>query len=244
MNTFFTGCLILAAGVAVAQDQGAHGFSYHSTSSHTISVHGDGNVTAVDAEAAARTEERQVDTFTSIEISAPVEMKYQASGLPSLMITAPADALAFIVTEVRDGRLVIRVKDNTSLSLHDTIRVDATGPSPDAVVVSSSAQFKGLGITGEKFHAEVSGSGAIDASGNVREVEITVSCSGRVDTAAIHAKKVSVTISGAASVRAFASREVGGNVSGAGRVTIDGDPSEREVDTSGAGRITFTSDNN
>lgn len=198
-------------------------------------ITGSGDV--VVAKGPSKTEERKLPSFSDIRIEAPVEMTYAVSATPSLRITAPENILPLVTTAVEGDALVIGTKN--AISLDKPIRIAATGPSPEALGIFGAANVKASGLKSKSLRLRISGAGTISAAGSVDAVDVGVTGSGNVDVEAVHAEDVIAEVSGAGNILAFASHSVRAGISGAGNLTIAGNPTQRSVERSGAGRVVF-----
>lgn len=185
----------------------------------------------------AKTEERKTGSYSGLVFEAPVDMVYTVAAAPSMKITAPGNILPLVTTEVKGRNLVIGLKK--SVTMDSSIRIEATGPSIDAVELSGSGSLKLSGETGRKLSVAVSGSGSVAVSGQVDKASFDISGSGEVDAARLRTQDLEVDVAGSGTVTAYASKSAKVEVSGSGDVTIAGNPKQRSVERSGAGEITF-----
>lgn len=185
----------------------------------------------------ARTEERKPAAYTGLIIEAPVDMTYAVGAAATLKITAPANILPLVTTEVKGGQLVIGLKK--SVSLDRPIRVEATGPSPEAIAMTGTAELRATGLAGPRLRLLISGSGTVTAAGQVDVLTIEVSGSGTVAAAALKSREAAIDVSGSGTVEAFASALARVDLSGSGDISVAGKPKKRSVDRSGAGSVSF-----
>jgi hypothetical protein len=185
----------------------------------------------------AKTEERKTGAYTGLVIEAPVEMKYVVSASPSMKITAPANILPLITTEVQGRKLVIGLKK--SVSMDGMIRVEASGSSLDSIAMTGSGDLKLSGESGKKLVVEVTGSGTIAATGEVEALSLDISGSGEVNAAGLRAQDLRIDVSGSGTIAAFAAKSAKVDLSGSGDVVIAGNPKQRSVERSGAGEVKF-----
>ncbi len=185
----------------------------------------------------AKTEERKIGGYSGLVLEAPVSMNYAVATTPSMKITAPANILPLVTTQVKGRNLVIGL--SKSVSMEGMIRVDATGPSLEAVTMTGSGELKLSGESGKKLAVEVSGSGTIVAAGQVDAASFDISGSGDVNAAGLRTQDLRIDVSGSGTISAHAARSVKVDLSGSGDITIAGNPKQRAVDRSGAGEVKF-----
>jgi hypothetical protein len=185
----------------------------------------------------AKTEDRKTGSYSGLVIEAPVKMNYTVAATPSMKITAPANILPLITTEVQGRNLVIGL--SKSVSMVGMIRVEAAGPSLELVTMTGSGDLKLSGESGRKLAVEVSGSGTIAAAGQVDAASFDISGSGDVKAAGLLTQDLRIDVSGSGTISAHAARSVKVDLSGSGDITIAGNPKQRSVDRSGAGEVKF-----
>lgn len=231
---------LLAWGLAATGAGGAWaGSTVYSSGSGIAIVSGSGIAIGdvVVAKGPMKTEERKPAAYSGLVIEAPVDMTYAVGSPASLKVTAPANILPLVTTDVKAGQLVIGLKK--SVSMERRIRVEAVGPSPESVAMTGTGDLKATGLAGRKLEMEISGSGSMTMAGQVDKVAVEVSGSGDIDAAALRSRDLTVDVSGSGTVAAHASASAKIDLSGSGDITVAGRPAKREVDRSGAGSVTF-----
>jgi hypothetical protein len=140
------------------------------------------------------------------------------------------------VTEIRDGSLVVEMKSGSySPQIH--MRVKATTPALDAIVIRGSSDVDVKGLTGDKFELQVDGSGDAKASGKVATLVAKVNGSGDLNLADVEARDATVEISGSGDVDVWATESVVVSVAGSGDVTYRGDPKKVTKSVAGSGSV-------
>ncbi len=209
-------------------------------SSSTVVINGhvvSGSTNVTVAKGPIKTEERTVAVFSGIEVDAPAEVTFSPAATPHVTVTAPADILALIETEVQDGTLVIGLRG--SVVLASPILVAVRGPGLAAIGLAGAGRVKATGLSGPDLSISLSGSGAVAANGAVGRIGIRLSGSGDVDVAAIRAADVSAAITGSGSIRAFASASVEAELTGSGEFIVFGNPPQRATRVTGSGEVLF-----
>jgi len=185
----------------------------------------------------AKTEERKTAGYFGLVLEAPVKMTYTVGATPSMKISAPANILPLVTTEVKGRNLVIGL--SKSVSMEGMIRVEASGPSLELVTMTGSGDLKLSGESGRKLAVDVSGSGIVTAAGQVDAASFDISGSGDVKAASLLTQDLRIDVSGSGTISAHAARSVKVDLSGSGDITIAGNPKQRSVDRSGAGEVKF-----
>jgi len=110
----------------------------------------------------------------------------------------------------------------------------------------SGVQIKGAGrityhdFAQEEISLDIAGSGNIDLDGRAKRMEAEISGSGKVDAYRLSVKTARLRVSGSGDIRATVTESVRARVSGSGKIKISGNPSDRDTDVSGSGKIKFT----
>jgi len=181
------------------------------------------------------TESRDLEEFTRIKLSGSMDLYVNVGRDQEVQLTFDDNLIDLIETEVRGKTLKIWSEESYSCSRG--CRIDISVPSLETVQLSGSGDIEIYDLSGDMFEYTVSGSGDLQVSGEVAEVEIKVSGSGDVDARDLKAADVYVRVSGSGDVRVFASESFDGKVSGSGDITFYGDPEHVSRRVSGSGDI-------
>lgn len=228
--------LPLAVGAVAAQA----GSTVYSSGSGVAIVSGTGISSGGDLVAGKgplKAEERQTAAYRGIVLEAPVLMAYAAGKAPAMRVTAQANILPLVTTEVKGGRLVVGLKK--SIRVDHPIRIEAAGPSLETIALPGSGELQVTGQTGRKLDLDISGSGSVALAGQVDSLAIDISGSGDVAAAALAAREAKVDVSGSGTVAVHATAAVAIDLSGSGDITVTGKPRQRSVEKSGAGEVVF-----
>lgn len=182
-------------------------------------------------------ETRKPSAYSELLIEAPVEMRYSVGSTASLKISAPANILPLVTTEVKGRRLVVGLSKPVSMS--GAIRIEATGPSPEKTVVSGSGELRMTGLTGRTCALEVSGAATVTLAGQVDQAVLEITGSADVDAGQLRSLDARIDVSGSGDLSAYASRSAKVKLSGSGDITVAGKPGQRSVERSGAGEVSF-----
>jgi hypothetical protein len=184
-----------------------------------------------------QTEQRTVGAFSGLRVAAPANVTFHTSEKPSVAVTAPANVLPLIETDVRNGVLVIGLRGSVVLS--SPITVAASAPALASINLAGAGNVEARGLAGPELGISVGGSGTVTATGEVGRIAVSVAGSGDVDVAAIHANEVRGSVSGSGTVRAFARERVEAEIAGSGELIIFGNPPQRATRVAGSGEILF-----
>ncbi len=120
----------------------------------------------------------------------------------------------------------------------ERIEVTISGVNLSEVSVSGSSQVTlEAALRQRDLQAHVSGSGRIEARGQVERLEAHVSGSGQVRLNGLAAEQADIRVSGSGSVELAAARQVEATISGSGTVRIRERPQAMDHSISGSGRV-------
>jgi len=185
----------------------------------------------------AYSETRQIGTFDTIAVHAPLELTISRSQQPSLQVSAPQAVLRTLTTTVAQGRLTIRLPDMTNTP--PPIRVTVATPSLRAIEIAGAARVQATDLITDTLAVALTGSGVIALGGQVERLTVSLGGSGALDLARLQAQHATLDFTGSGEVRLYASQSVQAQLSGAGRIVISGNPKQRSVAQSGSGQIVF-----
>ncbi len=212
-------------------------------------VTGNGNV---------KSETRNITGFTGVKSSGSIDVVIIQGNNFNVSVENDENLIPLIVTEVRDGILVIHYKDDYNIN-DDHSTVTVTAPEINKVAVSGSADIKSTGtlksdkeisfaISGSgditatvdapsiKFSG--SGSGDISLEGTTKDFESKMSGSGEIKCSNLKAENVDLSISGSSDAKVFASVSLKAKVSGSGDVIYYGNPQNPDIKVAGSGTVT------
>jgi hypothetical protein len=201
--------ILWLAGCVIAIDSDTHW-----THSHHDTIQGSG---------IAKTEARTVPDFRRIEVRGSADVTARAGEATSLSVTGDDNLLSLLTTEVRDGTLVIEMK-NGSYSTHLGLKVSATAPALESVSVRGSSDVDASGLKGERFAVQIAGSGDVRASGKVDRLEAGIAGSGDLRLFELEARDARVDVSGSGDVEVWATEVLSAAIAGSGDVRYKGEP--------------------
>lgn len=214
-------------------------------------IKGNGNVTTV---------ERSVGEYDGVSLSGWFDVDLTEGKEGNITIEGESNLLEYIVTEVKNGKLVLKVQKGYNLkpsSWDDGIRITVPVESINSLALSGSGdivsqttiktnEFKtamsGSGdititLDANSVDASMSGSGDITLRGNTTDFSAVISGSGDIKAYDLEADNVKATISGSADIKVTANKMLEARVSGSGDIKYRGNPSKVDTKSSGSGDI-------
>jgi hypothetical protein len=210
-------------------------------------VRGSGNVV---------TQERQVSGFDSVALSGVGQVIITQGDEEALTIETDDNLMQYIESEVRDGRLELRIADDTipipsrsiiyRLGVVDLVGLDSSGAGSfeigkldtDRLQVSlSGAGNIGVdSLNATDLVVAISGAGNVELTGQVETQQIDMSGLGNYNAPNLESRTASVRVSGAGNAVVWVLDALDVEISGAGNVEYYGSPQVTQ-DISGAGKV-------
>ena len=217
-------------------------------------IKGNGNIVTI---------ERSTDDYDAIAVSGWFNVILVDGQEGKLSIKGEENLLEYIKTEVKEGKLVIKVKKGYNLQpsswkkdggIYVTVPVE----SVNEVTLSGSGDIVGkktistsefstnmsgsgditLDVESKTVSASMSGSGDINLSGTTEVFDVQISGSGDIEAYDLIADTVDASISGSADIKVTANKMLKARVSGSGDIHYRGDATKLDTKSSGSGDIT------
>ncbi len=224
----FAALLLLPACILVVDgDSDWHGPHWHSESGGKNSIRGSG---------VSKTETRTIGDFKKVQVNGSCDVSVSVGKAAGLTITADDNLLEYVVTEVRDGTLVVEMKSGSySPSVH--MKAYATAPSLESLAIHGSADADVSGLSGDRFELSIEGSGDAKASGKVGAVVAKIAGSGDINASNVEARDATVEVSGSGDVEVWATESLTVSIAGSGDVGYKGDPNKITKSVAGSGAV-------
>jgi putative autotransporter adhesin-like protein len=214
-------------------------------------VNGNGNMVTV---------ERSTGDYDAVAVSGWFDVDLVDGNEGDITLNGEENLLEHIITEVKDGKLVIKVEKGYNLkpsSWKEGIRITVPVESINSVALSGSGDIVGkktikasnfktsmsgsgditLAVESNSVNASMSGSGDITLSGSTTNFDVTISGSGDIKAYELEADNVDATVSGSADIKITAKQKLKARVSGSGDISYKGNPEKVDTKTSGSGDI-------
>ena len=182
-------------------------------------------------------ESRQVSGFSKVELSGSGELTIEQTGTESLTISAEENLLPKLTSEVSDDTLVLRSTSNAKIIPTQPIKYSLTVKDLSGLAVSGSGSVTISKLATAALSTNISGSGAVTASGTADQQDLKISGSGRYQAEQLTSKTVKVDMSGSGVASVHASDALDLHMSGSGTLTYTGDPKQVTQQISGSGKV-------
>ncbi len=214
-------------------------------------IKGNGNVVTI---------ERNVGDYDAISVAGWYDVDLVEGKEGKLTLEGESNLLTHIKTEVKNGRLVIKIENGCNLkpaSPRNTIKITVPVEDISSISLSGSGDIVGkttikaddfktsmsgsgditLAIEADAINTSMSGSGDIKLSGRTNSFEARVSGSGDIKAYTLEADHVEATVSGSADIKITANKSLKARVSGSGDISYRGNPDKVDTKSSGSGDI-------
>ncbi|WP_343668117.1 DUF2807 domain-containing protein [Chitinophaga sp.] len=202
-------------------------------------------------------ESRKLGDFHAVSLRGSMDIEYTDGPAEDVVIEAEDNILPLIVTEVKEGELIVKQKSNTSINLHKKIKVKVTAPDVEELSLSGSGTIRlmndweqddpvKLSLTGSgdvigavnspQVSVAIAGSGDVKLKGETKDLNVDIAGSGSFDGYNLHTETTNVHVGGSGDAKVHASVKLDVHVAGSGSVDYHGNP-QVNSSTSGSGSV-------
>jgi hypothetical protein len=206
------------------------------------------------------TQTRNVSNYDHVALTGSLNVELIAGKEGKIKVEAEENLQEYILTTVKDDKLVISVEKGFQItpSRNKSVRITVPFESIDAVTLTGSGdihsqdeikseKFK-IGMTGsgditlvlkvKNLRTGLTGSGDITLSGTAQDFDCQVTGSGDISAFDLKCETVSATVTGSGDLQVYASKEIKASVPGSGDIEYKGNPKKKIFKTTGSGGIT------
>jgi hypothetical protein len=207
------------------------------------------------------TVERITGEYESISVGGWFDVEIIEGKEGSLTLKGEENLLEYIITEVKDGELKVKVKTGINLQpsswFNGGISVSIPVEEINSLSMSGSGDLVGktvlrsrdmvtrlsgsgdmeVKVEAENLDIAVSGSGDMTLNGAAEYLRVQISGSGDVHAYNLQANHVDANISGSAGIQITARESLKARVSGSGDISYRGNPAKIDSKVSGSGEI-------
>lgn len=202
------------------------------------------------------TQDREIQGVTAVRLLTSGELTITVGSTETLKVTAGANQMVGLTTQVIDGTLILDRKSNsadsgeisyaltvppiTSLELSGSGSATGIGVlTGDAQVnVSGSGSATLTGLTLSNVTVDLTGSGDVQLSGTADTSKVTLDGSGQYNGSGLVTTETDIDTSGSGDASVNVTGRLVATSSGSGSITYTGNPTAVEQDASGSGDIT------
>jgi len=204
-----------------------------------------------------KTETRKVSNYDKISVAGSFDVKLIKGMEGSITVKADENLMEYIVTEVKNGNLKIRIKKDFNISTNKTILVTVPFETINAISLAGSGDVYSedtidssdlklslagsgnlnLNVSSKNLSSNIAGSGNMTLNGNSNEFYCNIAGSGNVNGDELKALVATVKIAGSGNVKINAVNEIHGKNVGSGNIYYSGNPSVEKISSVGSGSI-------
>lgn len=211
-------------------------------------VKGDGNITTIT---------RTTGSYDGLKAAGPMDFKLVEGKEGTITIKGDANLMDYIVTEVKDGNLVVKVKKGTNIKPTETIVVTVPYESINSVSLAGSGDIENSGtinadefevslagsgdinlnISSNTVESSIAGSGDIELSGSTKDLSTKIAGSGDFNGKNLKSMNVTAKIAGSGNINVVCNGKLKARVSGSGNVNYSGTPTSKDTKVTGSGKV-------
>lgn len=204
-----------------------------------------------------KTETRKVSNYDKISVAGSFDVKLIKGMEGSITVKADENLMEYIVTEVKNGYLKIRIKKDFNISTNKTILVTVPFETINAISLAGSGDVYSeetidssdlklslagsgnlnLNVSSKNLSSNIAGSGNMTLNGNSNEFNCSIAGSGNVNGYELKALVATVKIAGSGNVKINAVNEIQAKNVGSGNIYYSGNPSVEKISSVGSGSI-------
>jgi len=209
-------------------------------------------------QAVCQKQKREISSFDEIHMGIAGDLYITQSSTTSLELEGDNDDLEEIITEVSNGKLTIKYKNNKGWKLgRDRITIHLSTPEISVISLGGSGKIMSQGliesndltlsvsgsgkitleVNADELDQKISGSGNMYLSGEADRANISISGSGQLDAVDMEVDHYTVRISGSGKCKINVGDSLEANISGSGSVYYKGDPDKIRSNVSGSGKV-------
>ena len=209
-------------------------------------IRGNGNTTTVT---------RSTSHFDEVSVGGSFDVLLVDGPEGKITIEGEENIIPFIITEVRNGTLKIKFKDNTNISTSKRLTVTVPFEKIDGISLGGSGNVKsektikaenisfsigGSGnivteVDAETVKTAIGGSGDIKLTGKSNYLKSSIAGSGSIKAYGLQTNEVKANIAGSGSIRTTVKNKIKATVVGSGSIYYKGKPKYIDVNSIGSG---------
>ena len=200
---------------------------------------------------------RSTSSYVGVKVAGPMDFKLVEGKEGNISIKGDANLMEYIITEVKNNKLVVKVKDGYNLKPSKTIVITVPYKSISSVSLAGSGDIENTGIIktsnfkvalagsgdinldieSQSVESSIAGSGDIELKGSTKDLTTKIAGSGDFDGNALRSINVTVKISGSGNANVVCNGELTVRISGSGDVKYSGKPTNKDTKVSGSGSV-------
>ena len=182
-----------------------------------------------------KSEKRSLAPFTALDANCAGSIQVRSQGQEGFEISGDDNIVPLITTEVKDNTLYIR--SSQEYDSKSKLQIVVSIPELKKFVFAGAGEASLSDVKNDRVEIVLSGAVSFKASGETKEVDLTLSGAGEVDAKNLHAVKAKVNSTGVGSVDVYATEQLDARASGVGEINYYGNPKTVNKQAGGIGAI-------
>jgi hypothetical protein len=180
-------------------------------------------------------EKRSPASFTALDVSCAGSIQVRFQEQTNLEISGDDNILPLITSEVRNDTLYI--KSSKDYDPKSKLQIVVSIPNLNKFVFAGAGEVDLSNVKNERLEIVMSGAGSLQASGETKEADISLTGAGSVDAKNLQAVNAKVDSTGVGSVDLYATGQLDAKASGVGEINYYGNPKIVNRKVGGIGSI-------
>ncbi|REG85975.1 head GIN domain-containing protein [Winogradskyella sediminis] len=196
-------------------------------------------------------------TYDAISAAGAMDFKLIEGTEGEISIKGDSNLISYIVTEVKQNTLHIKIKKGYNIKPSQTIVITIPYESISAISLAGSGDITNTGtiktttfkvalagsgdidlnVSAEEIESKIAGSGDIELKGITTQLSTVVAGSGDFDGDALKSTNVMAKISGSGDINVHCNGELTVKIAGSGDVKYSGQPTKKNTSISGSGSV-------
>jgi hypothetical protein len=203
------------------------------------------------------TTNRSTGSYEGLKAAGPMDFKLVEGKEGEISIKGDANLMEYIVTEVSNNQLIIKVKDGINLKPSQTIVITVPYETIETVSLAGSGDIKNTGtikanefevalagsgdiklkVSAQYIESSIAGSGDIELKGATKNLTTKITGSGDFDGSNLESTNVEAKISGSGSANVICNGDLKARISGSGDVKYSGELTNKDTKITGSGSV-------
>lgn len=211
-------------------------------------VKGNGDITTIT---------RSTANYDGLKAAGSMDFKLVPGKEGKITITGDSNIMDYIITEIKNGNLVVKLKDGTNIKPSQKIIITIPYESIDNVSLAGSGDITNEGkiksdklnislagsgdikltINANAVRSSIAGSGDIKLTGKTTNLRAKIAGSGDFDGFDLATENVDASITGSGQANVICNGNLKAKVTGSGDVKYKGKPKNKDTKTVGSGKV-------
>lgn len=200
---------------------------------------------------------RSTEAYDGLKAAGPMDFKLVKGKEGKISIEGDSNIMDYIVTEVKNKQLVIKVKDGFNIRPSETIVITVPYETLESVSLAGSGDIKNtetiksddlsvslsgsgdieLIVSAQNIKSTITGSGDIKLKGSTTDLDVKVTGSGDFDGGNLKSTNVNAEVTGSGEINVICNGKLKARVTGSGDIKYSGTPTHKDTKVTGSGNI-------